>query len=87
LVCQLKGFVENPYPFMSITVISTAAPSTTMHKRHCSVALTPELVQAVENRRGVFSFSAYLEYLCWKGLQSLEKEEKPIARRSVIRAR
>lgn len=72
---------------MSITVISTVAPSTTMNKRHRSVALTPELVQAVENRRGVFSFSAYLEHLCWKGIQSLEKEEEPVARRAIIRAR
>jgi hypothetical protein len=86
LVRQLKGFVENPYPFISITVICTSDPSTTMNKRHCSVALTPELVQAVESRRGVFSFSAYLEHLCWKGI-SLEKEEEPVARRAIIRAR
>jgi len=72
---------------MSITLISTAVPSTTMNKRHCSVALTPELIQAVEKRRGVFSFSTYLEYLCWKGIQSLEKEEELVARRAVIRAR
>lgn len=66
-----------------------------MRKEKRSVSLTPRCVEFVETNRGAFSFSAYLEYLCWEGAHSLtgdrdasaEMGEDARPRRAMVRIR
>jgi len=60
-------------------------------KRQRSVGLTPPLIKFIEDNRGSFSFSSYLEYVCWEGIRSLtgvKEEEKHVEpRKALIRVR
>ncbi len=62
-----------------------------VRKEQRSVALSPELITFIEEHRGNFSFSAYVEYLCREGVRSLGLEQskvgEPVARRAIIKAR
>jgi hypothetical protein len=62
-----------------------------VRKQQRSIGLSDELIRFIEEHRGNFSFSAYVEYLCREGIRSLNIEQgkvgEPIARRAVIRAR
>jgi len=61
-------------------------------KKQRSVGLSLDLIRFIEDNRGAFSFSAYVEYLCWEGIRSLigekTEEKKDVEpRRTLIRVR
>ena len=42
-----------------------------MPKARRTVSLSPEFIDFIEDHRGSFSFSSYLEYLCWEGVKRM----------------
>ena len=59
-----------------------------MTKRQRSVGLSEDIIKYIEKNKGPFTFSAYLEYLCWKAIKESEKEnvgERVYDKRTILR--
>lgn len=58
-----------------------------MNKIKRSVSLTSRCVEFVDANRGAFSFSAYLEYLCWEGAIAVTEEGRAGGERDGVKPR
>lgn len=63
-----------------------------MVKRQRSVGLSEDIIKYIEKNKGPFTFSAYLEYLCWKAIRDSSRDsdeenvrDKAHAKRAILR--